>query len=209
MSTQSKPYLTPEQYLEIERKSEFKSEYFEGEMFAMAGATIAHTRIIAHAMRELGNQLRGKPCEPMSSEMRVCVRPAGLYTYPDIVVVCGELKLLDNTFDTLLNPTVIIEVLSESTEAYDRGKKFELYGSLESLQEYIMISSLRVRAERYTREPDGTWNYGEKTRLEDTLDLRSVDCHLRLADIYERVDFSAPNTADKSDSRPDRPGRPL
>ena len=192
MSTLSKSYLTPEQYLEIERAAEFKSEYYRGEMFAMSGARVAHIQIVANAMRELGNQLGEGPCEPLSNDMRVCVKPVDLYTYPDIVVVCGELKFLDDTLDTLLNPTLIIEVLSESTEAYDRDKKFELYGALESLAEYVMISCLRVRVERYTRQPDGSWNYNSKTNLEDTIDLKSVGCHLRLADLYKRVAFAQP-----------------
>lgn len=190
MSTQSKSYLTPEQYLEIERKAEFKSEYYQGEMFAMAGASWAHSQVVMNASGELRNQLRGGPCQPVTSETRVCVTPSGLYTYPDVVVVCGEPLFADDKPDTLLNPTVIIEVLSESTEAYDRGKKFELYGSLESLKEYVMISSLRVRVERYRRESDGTWNYADWVRLEDTMDLKSIDCQLRLADLYERVDFT-------------------
>jgi len=190
MSTIAKTYLTPEQYLEIERKAEFKSEYYQGEMFAMSGARLAHIQIVRNAMRELGNQLRDKPCEPLSNDMRVSVSREGFYTYPDIVVVCGQPQMLDSEFDTLLNPAVIIEVLSDSTEAFDRNKKFELYRSLESLAEYVMISSRRVRVERYTRLLDGTWNFGEKTNLEETIDLNSIDCHLRLADIYERVDFS-------------------
>jgi Uma2 family endonuclease len=190
MSTLSKSYLTPEQYLEIERKAEFKSEYYQGEMFAMSGARLAHIQIVGNVMRELGQQLRGRPCQPLSNDMRVCVKPVGLYTYPDVVVVCGEPKFVDDTFDTLLNPTVIIEVLSESTENYDRDKKFELYRSLESLAEYVMISSRRIRVERYAREPDGTWNYSEKTKLTDTFDLRSVDCHLLVSDLYERVEFA-------------------
>jgi Uma2 family endonuclease len=190
MSTQSKPYLTPEQYLEIERKAEFKSEYYHGEMFAMAGASFAHSQVVMNASGELRNQLRGRPCQPVTTEVRVCVTSDGLYTYPDVVVVCGKPQFLDKKFDTLLNPTVIIEVLSETTESYDRNKEFELYCALESLKEYVMISSLRVRAERYTREPDGTWNYDGKTRMEDTIDLRSIDCHLRLADVYERVEFT-------------------
>src|SRR5208283_4661152 len=120
MSTQSKTFLTPEQYLEIERKAEFKSEYYQGEMFAMSGARLAHIQMVSNMMRELGVQLLDRPCEPLSNDMRVCVKPVGLYTYPDIVVVCGEPQMLDNEFDTLLNPTVIVEVLSKSTEAYDR-----------------------------------------------------------------------------------------
>ena len=192
MSTLSKPHLTPEQYLEIERKAEFKSEYYQGEMFAMSGARFAHIQIVTNTSGELRQQLRGRPCQPLSSDMRVRVTSVGLYTYPDVVVVCGEPQFLDDTFDTLLNPTVIIEVLSESTEVYDRTRKLDLYRSLESLAEYVMISSLRVWVERHTRLPDGAWNYDQKTSLEDTIDLKSVDCHLRLADLYERVAFAQP-----------------
>ena len=195
MSTLSKPYLTPEQYLEIERRAEFKSEYYQGGMFAMSGARYAHIKVVANAMRELGQQLRGRPCQPLSSDMRVRVTPVGLYTYPDIVIVCGEPQFLDDNFDTLLNPTVIIEVLSESTEDYDRGRKFELYRSLGSLAEYVMVSSLRVSVERYTRRPDGTWNYGEKTSLRDSMDFQSAGCRLLLADLYEKVDFTPPQPA--------------
>jgi Uma2 family endonuclease len=184
--------MTPEQYLEIERKAEFKSEYYQGEMFAMSGARFAHIQIVTNTSGELRQQLRGRPCQPLSSDMRVRVTPVGLYTYPDVVVVCGEPQFLDDTFDTLLNPTVIIEVLSESTEVYDRTRKLDLYRSLESLAEYVMISSLRVWVERHTRLPDGAWNYDQKTSLEDTIDLKSVDCHLRLADLYERVAFAQP-----------------
>src|SRR5208283_3813720 len=127
MSTQSKTFLTPEQYLEIERKAEFKSEYYQGEMFAMSGARFAHIGIVANAVASLHQQLRGGPCRPLSNDMRVRVTPTGLYTYPDVVIVCGEPQFLDSTFDTLLNPSVIIEVLSESTEVYDRTRKFEQY----------------------------------------------------------------------------------
>jgi Uma2 family endonuclease len=195
MATQPKTYLTPEQYLEIERKAEFKSEYYQGEMFAMSGASYPHIGIVANAMRELGQQLRRGPCRPLSNDMRVRVTPTGLYAYPDVVIVCGEPQFADDTFDILLNPTVIIEVLSRSTEAYDRGEKFAQYRSLESLKEYLLISSLRVSVERYTRQPDGSWNYIAKASLEDSLDLPSVGCHLALADLYEKVDFSPPQPA--------------
>ena len=185
MSRLPKSYLTPEQYLEIERKAEFKSEYFQGEMFAMSGARYPHIGIVANTMRELGQQLRRGPCRPLSNDMRVRVTPTGLYTYPDVVVICGEPQFLDDT----------IEVLSESTEAYDRGQKFAQYRSLESLKEYLLISSLRVSVERYTRQPDGSWNYIAKASLEDSLDMVSVGCHLALADVYEKVDFSPPQPA--------------
>jgi Uma2 family endonuclease len=189
MSTQSKSYLTEEQYLEIERKAEFKSEYYQGEMFAMSGAQVPHILITGNALVSLHQQLRRRPCTVYSSELRVCVTPAGLYTYPDVVVVCGEPKVLDSNVDTLLNPTVIIEVLSKSTEAYDRGQKFELYSSLESLAEYLLISSDRVRAELFTRQPEDRWLLTAKSSLEDSLDLQSIDCRLLLADLYEKVEF--------------------
>ena len=189
MSTLSKSYLTPEQYLEIERKAEFKSEYYQGHMFAMSGAREPHVLIAGNAFGELRQQLRGRPCRAYSADMRVRVTPVGLYTYPDVVVVCGEPQFLDENRDTLLNPTVIVEILSESTQAYDRGQKFELYSSLDSLAEYLMISSLRVRAERFTRQTDGEWLLTIKSSLEDSLELQSIGCRLALADLYEKVEF--------------------
>jgi len=194
VSTQPKTFLTPEQYLEIERKAEYKSEYYRGEMFAMAGASWAHNLLVSHLLRDIGQQLRGKPCEICPSDMRVRVSASGLYTYPDAVVVCGEPQLLDNQFDTLLNPHLIVEVLSPSTEAYDRGRKFEHYQSIESLGEYLMISSDRVHADLYTRQPDGRWLLTSATRLEDSLDLQSVGSSLALAGLYEKVDFAEPES---------------
>jgi Uma2 family endonuclease len=194
MSTLPKHYLTPEQYLDIERQAEFRSEYYRGEMFAMSGASYAHVGIVANAMRELGQQLRQGPCRPLSNDMRVRVTPA-LYAYPDIVVVCGEPQFADDTFEILLNPSVIVEVLSKSTEAYDRGLKFGQYRSLPSLSEYLMISSQQVSAELFTRQPDGRWLLTAVTRLEDSIDLPSVGCRLLLADLYEKVELSPPQGA--------------
>jgi Uma2 family endonuclease len=192
MSTLSKPYLTPEQYLAMERKAEFKSEYYQGEMFAMSGARRTHNLIAVNAVASLHQQLRGRPCEAYSNDMRVWVTSEDLYTYPDLIIVCGEPKFSDNTFDTLLNPTVIVEILSESTEAYDRGQKFKLYRSLDSLAEYLLISSQQVSAELFTRQPDGLWMLNAKSSPEDSIELKSVDCRLRLADLYEKVAFSPP-----------------
>jgi Uma2 family endonuclease len=192
MSTLPKTYLTPEQYLEIERKAEFKSEYYQGEMFAMSGARRAHNLIAWNTGSSLHRQLKGRPCEAYPGEMRVRVTAAGLYTYPDVVVVCGEPQFADDTLDTLLNPAVIVEVLSESTETYDRGRKFELYRSLESLAEYLLIDSRRVSAELFTRQPEGRWLLTAKASLEDSIELQSIDCRLPLADLYERVDLSLP-----------------
>jgi Uma2 family endonuclease len=189
MSTLPKTYLTPEQYLEIERKAEYKSEYYRGEMFAMAGAKWNHNLIVAHLIMQLGLQLRSRPCSVTPGDMRVHVNATGLYTYPDVVVVCGEPQFLDGELDTLLNPTLIAEVLSPSTEAYDRGRKFEQYRSLESLAGYLLISSQRVSAELFARQSGGRWLLTAAGSLEDTLELPVIGCRVALADVYEKVEF--------------------
>jgi Uma2 family endonuclease len=189
MSTLPKTFLTPEEYLAIERKAEFKSEYFKGEMFAMAGAREAHNLIVGNIFAALHQQFRSRQCRAYMSDLRVCVSNVGLYTYPDAVAICGERKFLDNELDTLLNPSLIVEVLSPSTEAHDRTRKFEYYRSIESLREYLLVSSDRVHAELFTREPDGRWPPTEAGRLEDTLELQSVACVLKLADLYEKVEL--------------------
>lgn len=191
MSTQPKTFLTPEQYLEIERKAEFKSEYFNGEMFAMAGAREAHNLIVANAVGELRQQFRSRPCRVYPSDMRVRVKPGGLFTYPDVIALCGEPRFIDDQRDTLLNPQVIVEVLSPSTEGYDRGRKFEHYKAIESLREYVLIASDRVHADLYSRQTDGRWVLTSADSLEESLTLESVDAHLRLGDLYEKVELPA------------------
>lgn len=191
MSTQPKTFLTPEQYLEIERKAERKSEYYNGEMFLMAGAKEAHNLLVANLVRDLGQQFRSRPCRVYPSDMRVRVSPTGLYTYPDVIAVCGQPRFLDDQKDTLLNPEVTIEVLSLSTEAYDRGRKFEQYKSLESLREYLLVASDRVHVDLYTRQTDGRWLLTSADRMDDSLALELVGAQLTLADLYEKVDFSA------------------
>lgn len=184
MSTLPKTFLTPEQYLEIERAAEYKSEYFQGEMFAMSGASTAHNRLVARLMRDIGQQLRPSNCEAFSNDHRVRTA-TGLFTYPDVVIVCGPLHLADDRKDTLLNPTALIEVLSPSTEAYDRGRKFEHYRSIESLREYLLLSSDRVHADLYARQTDGRWMLSSASRMEDTVVLESAGASLLLADLYE------------------------
>ena len=189
MSTQPKT-LTPEQYLEIERRAERKSEYNNGEMFAVAGAKQAHNRLVANLIAGLHRQFRSRPCDVYPSDMRVRVSATGLYTYPDVVAVCGEQRFLDDQKDTLLNPGLLVEVLSPSTEAYDRGRKFEQYKSIESLREYLLVASDRVHADQYTRQADGRWLLTSADCMEDSLTLESVGIQIALADLYEKVDFS-------------------
>ena len=199
MSTSPKSLITPEQYLEIERRAEFRSEYYQGEMFAMAGplamagARRNHNLLAGNVFAQVHTQLRRRECEVYSNDMRVRVTTE-LYTYPDIAIACGQIEFLDANEDTLLNPTVIMEVLSPSTEAYDRGKKFELYRSLDSLREYVLVSSDRIQIERYSRQAEGKWLLTAASRLEDTIELESAGCALSLADVYERVEFAAEGT---------------
>lgn len=186
---QSQPRLTPEDYLAIERSAEFKSEYFDGEIFAMTGASEPHNLVVTNATRELSVQLKKRPCKLYANDMRVKVDPTGLYTYPDLVVVCGKAQFDDTHFDTLLNPTLIIEVLSDSTEAYDRGRKFEHYRKLESLAEYVLIAQNRPHIESYRRQPDHHWLLTECDGLDSVLRLDSIDCAIVLAEIYDKIDL--------------------
>ncbi len=189
MSTQPKTLLTPEQYLEIERAAGHKSEFHHGEMFAMAGAPEAHNLVVTNVVRELANQFRPRPCRVYSSEMRVRVSVTGLSTYPDVVAVCGEPQFTDHQRDTLLNPVLLVEALSPSTEAYDRGRKFEHYKTIDSLREYLLLATDRVHGDLYTRQADGRWLLTSASTMKESLTLESVDAHLLIADVYEKVDL--------------------
>ena len=191
MSLQPKTRLTPEEYLAIERKAEYKSEYFNGEMFAMAGASERHVLIVTNVVAELRGQLRRRPCTVYSTDLRVRVSPAGLYTYPDVVVVCGQAQFADDQKDTLLNPTLIVEVLSESTKDYDRGGKFEHYRTLMSLSEYVLIDQDKHHVEHFVRQPENRWLLSETNRLEDTIHVSSISCDLALAEVYDKVELPA------------------
>ena len=188
VSTRPNSFLTPAQYLEIERKAEYKSEYFNGEMFAMAGAKEAHNLVVINTGAALHRQFRSRPCRVYPGDMRVHVPATGLFTYPDVIAVCGEPRFLDDQRDTLLNPGLIVEVLSPSTEAYDRGRKFEQYKSIESLREYLLVASDRVHADLYTRQADGRWMLTSADTLESALTLESVGAQLTLVDLYEKVE---------------------
>lgn len=190
MSAIPKRKLTPEEYLEMERKAEYKSEYFDGEIFAMAGAKRNHTKIVGNLCGLLWQHLKGKDCEFHPNDMRVFVPKTGLYTYPDLVVVCGEPKFQDKVFDTLLNPILIIEVLSDTTETYDRGKKFQHYRSIESLQEYVLVSQDEARIEKYVKQGDGFWILSEAVGLDAKIKLDAIDCELALSEVFDKVNFS-------------------
>lgn len=191
MSLQPQHYYSPTEYLALERKAERKSEYLSGEIFAMSGASERHNLIAGNVFAALHAQLRGRPCRVYVSDMRVKVSPTGLYTYPDVVALCGEPVFDDEQKDTLLNPTVIIEVLSPSTEAYDRGDKFAHYRRLGSLAEYVLISQEKFRVELYVRQPDNQWLLSEAGDLQDTVRLPSAACELVLAEVYENVEPGA------------------
>lgn len=191
MSLQPKTFLTPEEYLAIERKAEYKSEYFNGEMFAMAGASAQHVLIVTNVAAELRGQLRRKPCTVYSTDLRVRVSPTGLYTYPDVVVICGQPQFADEDRDMVLNPTLIVEVLSESTKDYDRGGKFEHYRSLSSFGEYVLIAQDRCHVEHFIRQSDNRWLLSETNKIEDTIHLSSIDCTLALTEVYDKVDLPA------------------
>jgi Uma2 family endonuclease len=186
-----KQYLTPQEYLALERRAETKSEYLRGEMFARARANREHNLIASNVAAELSQQLRDRPCEVYPADMRVKVSSTGLYTYPDVTVVCGEPQFEDAEVDTLLNPTVLVEVLSSSTADYDRGGKATHYRSLPSLQEYVLISQDQALVEHYARQGPDQWLLTEKHSLEDTLVLASIHCRLPLAEIYLKVRFPA------------------
>lgn len=190
MSAIPKTKLTPAEYLEFERKSEERHEYFNGEIFAMSGAKRNHNVIAWNIGGELRQKLKGKNCEAYPADMRVFVPETGLYTYPDLVVVCGEPQFQDEVFDTLLNPVLLIEVLSDSTESYDRGKKFQHYRSIGSLQEYILVSQNEARVEKYVRHGDGFWLLSEAVGLGSVIEFSSIECKITLAEIYDRIDFS-------------------
>lgn len=185
------PYFTVEEYLARERAADYKSEYFNGEIFAMAGASEPHVLIVNGIMARLYLQLEHRPCKVYSNDMRLKVSPTGLYTYPDVAVVCGEAQFDDGELDTLLNPTLIVEVLSNSTESYDRTTKFEHYSKLESLQEYLLVARNRPRVELFTKQDEGRWILAAFENLEDVVQLASIGCELALKDIYRKIDFDA------------------
>jgi Uma2 family endonuclease len=189
MSAQSQPRLTPEEYLDLDRASEFRNEYYNGRMYAMSGGTPRHSLIIGNLNRELSTALKKRPCLVYTSDLRVRIAPDGLYTYPDMSVVCEEPRLLDGRKDTLLNPALLIEVLSPSTEIRDRGFKSAQYRQIESLQEYALVSQTEPRVEVFRRQGGGHWLFSEFVGLEAVCEFASVSASVPLAEIYHKVAF--------------------
>jgi Uma2 family endonuclease len=189
MSQRILTYVSPEEYLRLERQAEYKSEYLNGEIFAMSGASEAHNLATGNIFGELRQQLKDRECRAYMSDMRVKVRSIGFYTYPDVIVVCGEPQFEDQEVDTLINPTLLVEVLSQSTERYDRIAKTSYYRTIDSLQEHLLVAQHEVRVEQYLRQPNGQWSQTQYTSPESVVQLTSIDCSLKLSDIYDKIVF--------------------
>jgi Uma2 family endonuclease len=197
MSAQPHYRYTPEEYLALERIATEKHEYFDGKIFQMSGASYAHNVVRANLVATLRPSLRKQNCDAVSNDLRVHIPATGLYTYPDVVVLCGQAQFLDNTLDTLLNPVALIEVLSPTTEQYDRTTKFDHYRSIPSLREYILVSLANPRVECFRRNQDNTvppenmiWSYRAATSIEDSAKLELLQIALPLREVYERIDFT-------------------
>jgi Uma2 family endonuclease len=191
MAAPSRPrHYTPEEYLTLERQASNKSEYIAGQIVAMSGASRAHSLITGNLLRVLSSQLLERPCEAHASALRVQVSARAMYTYPDIVVVCGDAQFEDAAVDTLLNPTLIVEVLSPSTEAYDRGAKFGYYRQAPSLREYVLIAQDRMLVEQYVRA-DAGWLLTETSDPAARVEFPAIGCAAPLSEIYRKVALTA------------------
>ncbi len=189
MSATPLPYITEEQYLALDREAEIRSEYFNGVMYAMSGGSLGHGIIINNTGTQFNLALADRACTVYSSNVRIRVSSKGLYTYPDLAVVCGAAQVADNQKDTLLNPIVIVEALSKSTEGYDRGWKFAQYRKIPSFQEYVLISQVDPVVEIFRRQPDDTWRLTTYEGLDQVAELESIDCRIPLSGIYAKVEF--------------------
>jgi Uma2 family endonuclease len=193
MSALTERRFTPEEYLSLERSAAYKSQYVAGEIFAMAGAQPWHVKLVGNIVTGLNLRFRGKPCDVFFSDLRVRVKKGELWTYPDVVALCGKSDFdLEADPQSLLNPQVIFEVLSPSTEAFDRGDKFARYRQIESFKEYVLVSSDRMRVEHFVRGQRGEWTFQEYNLPTDRLPLTNLECELPLAEIYDKVALPAP-----------------
>lgn len=181
-------YLSPEEYLTLERGAEFKSEYVDGLMCVTAGGSERHNLIAANVIAAIGAQLRDRPCRVYPSDLKVRVPNSKRFFYPDVSIVCGETRFADEEKDVVLNPVVVVEVLSESTAAFDRGKKFQSYQQIESLREYLLVSQDEPVVEHFLRQDGDHWLYKKAGGLDETLALPTVNCRLALRDVYSKVE---------------------
>ena len=191
MTTHTVTSVTPEEYLAAERLSETRSEYSDGGVYPMTGATANHIRIVANITTELNIQLRGRQCDVFPIDMKVRLPDSHKFFYPDVAVVYGELRFHDDRKDIITNPDLVIEVLSPSTEAFDRGAKFHAYQTIETLKEYVLVAQDRHVIEQFVRRDDGKWSYTSAVGLESSLVLPSVGCTLSLNAVYDKVDFNS------------------
>lgn len=183
-------YYTPEEYLAMEETADFKSEYYQGEIFAMTGGSLNHDRITGNLYINLSLGLKGKKCEVFSSDIRVWIESQRLFTYPDVTVVCGKPGLYEKRNDTITNPLLLVEVLSESTQNYDRGQKFFLYRAIESLKEYVLVDQYQFQVEHFSKAEDGRWVLTEYHNAEGMLSIPRLGFRISLQDIYDKVEFS-------------------
>lgn len=201
LALRTEKLYSPEEYLEFERTAEVRHEYLEGEIYAMAGESLAHSQICINIAAEMRRSLKGGSCQALSPNMKVWAGTLGLYAYPDLTIVCGTPEFHDQKKDILLNPKVLIEVLSPSTERYDQTKKFFLYRKeIPSLTDYILISQKIAFIEHHEKQPDGKWTFNVFEGLEGAFRLNSINCDIPLAEIYDRVEVIIPKT--ESDGEP-------
>jgi Uma2 family endonuclease len=189
MSTQPKPYITEEQYLEMERRAEQRSEYLNGEVFAMAGASLPYVVINDNLVFVFRRGLAGRACRAYSRDLRVLIAESGLYTYPDLLVICGAPQIAEKDRNTVTNPKIIVEVLSPATADYDRGEKFMSYRSIPSFREYLVIYQDRVRAEHYVKQTDEGWLFHDIVNAEAVITLESIGVSFKLSEAYDGVEF--------------------
>ena len=197
---QPKRQTTEQAFLDFERGSTRKHEYFAGDVFAMAGGTITHNLIASNTLASLHGQVRGTACRVINSDMRVKIMATGLQTYPDVIILCGQPVFLDDSQDAIVNPTIVIEVLSPSTERYDRGMKSQHYRTIETLQEYLLISQDKYHIEHYRRQENGQWLFNEAIGIDARLEIPSVTCVLVFKDVYDTVNLTSEDSISTRDS---------
>jgi Uma2 family endonuclease len=189
MTAQKKPYITASEYLSLERAATHKAELFAGQVVAMAGATLQHNEIVANLIAHVKGYLKGKSCRIYPSDLRVRIGLGDSFAYPDATIVCGKPEMLDEAFDTVINPSVIIEVMSKSTEEKDRGAKFFAYMQIPSLKEYLLISSTNYFVQTAVRQSDGSWKFEEITNVMERMPIKTITHEVPLMELYENVTF--------------------